>query len=146
MTLRLRHLMALVAVIAVGLSLFLWSSSGPLSLWVGGFPLEVALEDRSGRSVIGVAVQQVAQMADAEFLVAHPESPDLFLEEADWVADQVFTVRVRCHGASMPGREVSYSQCRALVVRIDYADSTHRLLSVAIPDGRIRRRVSVLVP
>jgi hypothetical protein len=143
---KLRHLMALVAVVAVGLGLYRWLPSSPVARWVGGFPLEVALEDRSGRSVVAVAVEPVDRISEAEFFLAHPESPEFHLKEVNWVAGQAFPVWVRCTGSSMSGRELSYHQHQALVVRIDYADGAHRLLSVEIPDGRIRRRVSVVVP
>jgi hypothetical protein len=46
----------------------------------------------------------------------------------------------------MSGRELSYHQYQALVVRIDYGEGTNRLLWVRIPDRRARRLVSVLVP
>jgi hypothetical protein len=146
MTLKFRHLMAFVAVVAVGLSLCLGLESGSAALWVGGFPLEVSLEDRSGRSIVAVAAQPVARV-EAEHFLANPESPELQLEEVDWIAGQAFTVRVRCTGStSRVGRDLSYHQPQALLVRIDYADGTNRFLSVKIPDGRVRRRVSVLVP
>jgi hypothetical protein len=143
-TTKLRHVMALVAVVAIGLGL--WLPSRNVAQWVGGFPLEVALEDRSGRSVVAVAVEPVARMAEAEFFMAHPESPELHLEGVNWVAGQTFTVWVRSGGTSMSGRELSYHQYQALIVRIEYADGTNRLLSVRIPGGRGPRRVSVSVP
>jgi hypothetical protein len=146
MSLRLRHLVALVAVVAVGLCCWRWLDSRRVARWVGGFPLEVTLDDRSARSIVTVAVEPVARVAEAEWFLAHPDSPELQLKEVDWVDGQTFTVWVRCSGASKSGRELSYHQRRGLVVRIDYADGTNRLLSVGIPDGRVRRRVSVLVP
>lgn len=135
-----------MAVVAVGLSLCRWLDSSQVAVWVGGFPLEVALEDRSGRSIVAVAVEPVPQSAEARHFLAHPDSPEFHLEEVNWVAGQAFTVWVPSSGTSRSGRELSYRHYQALIVRIDYADGTNRLFSVRIPDGSGRLRVSVLVP
>jgi hypothetical protein len=146
MTMKLWHLLALVAVVAVGMAL--WPGLIPLGVahWIGGFPLEVALEDRSGRSIAAVAVEPIDRVAEAEWFVAHPDNPELHLKEVDWLDDQHFTVWVRSTGVSASGCELSYHQHQALVVLVDYADGTNRLLSIGIPDGRVRRRISVVVP
>jgi hypothetical protein len=73
---KLRHLMVLVAIVAVGLGVYRWLPSVSVAHWVGGFPLEVALDDRSGRSVVAVAVEPVAQMVEAEFSWPIPKAPN----------------------------------------------------------------------
>jgi hypothetical protein len=139
--------MAAVAVVAVGLSLFLWSDSGAVGVWDGGFPLQATLEDRSGRSIAAVAVEPIGHLADAEQFLDDPRSPEWHLEDVHWVAGQAFTVRVKCSGrTSMFGRELAYHQFEALLIRIEYADGASRWLYVKIPDGRLQRRVSVLIP
>jgi hypothetical protein len=101
----------------------------------------------TGRPIVAVAVEPVGHVGDAEHFLAHPRSPEPHLEDVHWIAGRPFTVWVRCIGrTSMSGRELSYSQYKALLVRVDYADGSNRLLWVAIPDGRRGRRVSVLIP
>lgn len=148
MTFRVRHLMGLVAVIAVALSLLPWLERVlVVAVWDGGFPLQVTLDDRSDRTIVAVAARPVGHVEEAEELLDHPRSADQELEDVHWVAGKAFTIWVPCSGrTSMFGRELSYYHFPALMVRVEYADGTDRLLWAQIPDGRVQRSVTVAVP
>jgi hypothetical protein len=100
-----------------------------------------------GKQIVSVAAQAVRGTEEADYYLAHDQSLELQLDDVHWVAGQAFTVRVLCSGReSMSGRELSYTQFKVLLVRVKYADGANQLCSVEIPDGRSRRRVSVVIP
>ncbi len=143
--LRVQHLMALVAIVAVVLCLLI--PSAQVAVWDGSFDLLVTVENRSWHTIIAAAAQPLGRTEVAELVVAHDGDPDLLLEDVHWVAGQPFTVRIPCSGRrSMTGRELSYYQFQALLVRVEFADGAKRLLSVKIPDGRVSRSASILIP
>ncbi len=142
-----RHMMALVAILAVVLCLYRLLDSVQTLVWDGDFPLLVDLEDRSGRQIISVSALPVRGIEEADYYLAHDRNQGLELVDVNWVDGQPFTVRVVYSGTvSMSGRELSYTQFRSLLVRVEYADGASQRCSVDIPDGRSRRRVSVLFP
>src|SRR4051812_19084262 len=110
-----RRLMVLVAV--VGVCLCFLDCRGVV--WDGGFPLQVDLQDRGSRTIVGVAVQTCSNARESEFFLAHPDSPELDLRAVPWRVGQPFTVHVPCGGRSSGlGRELDYGQYRTLLVRV----------------------------
>jgi hypothetical protein len=114
--------------------------------WVGGFPIQVGLQDQAGRTIVAVAAEACQFRQDAELFLAHPDSLEFNLVSVPWVQGQPFTIYVVCWGSTRWGRERAYRQRESLVMRIEYDDGSRRLVSAAIPDGRVKRRVTVLVP
>ncbi|WP_165225412.1 hypothetical protein [Aquisphaera insulae] len=139
----MRHLMAFIAFAAVGLCLD--SCAG--AIWDGAFPLQVDLVGSGGHSIVAVAARSFASKDEIEHELAHPDCPESRLEEIRWGADQSFEVRVRCSGTKsmMSRRELSYFQHRFLLVRVEYADGARRVLSLAIPDGRVTRHLTAQI-
>jgi hypothetical protein len=140
---RLRTLMIVVAVAAV---ICLYLALVDSADWIGGFPIQVDLRDQAGRTIVAVAAETCQFRQDAELLLAHPDSPEFNLVSVPWVQGQPFTIYVVCMGCTRWGRERAYHQREFLVMRVEYADGSRRLVSAAIPDGRVKRRVTVLVP
>jgi hypothetical protein len=139
---KLRHLMVLVAVVAAGLafeSFFVYIADG-------SFPLQVDLHDATNHKVVAVAMRAVVCREWADEYVTHPELADDRLTGVPWSPGQSLSVQVPWSGqVSSFGRRLTYGQYHGLVVQIEYADGSSRRMSVAIPDGRVQRRVTVLV-
>jgi hypothetical protein len=141
-TFKLKYLLAFVAVVAIGLSL----DSQRVAIWDGAFPLQLDLQDATGHAFVAVATKTLARRQEAEYFLAHPDSPELDLEEVPRIMGQAITIQVPCWGrTSLSGRELNYGQFSTLLVRVEYSDSTRRMLAVAIPDGRLQRRTTVPV-
>jgi hypothetical protein len=108
--------------------------------------LQLELQDATGHAIAAVATKTLGRRQEAEYFLAHPESPELDLENVPWTMGQPITIQVPCYGRdSISGRELSYGQFSTLLVRVEYSDGTRRMLSVPIPDGRRQRRMTVLV-
>jgi hypothetical protein len=138
----IRKLMIVVAMIAG----WLYVDPARGVVWDGIFPLQLDVRDNQGHKIVAVATQLCVGREGADFLRAHPGSPEINLTPALWVEGEPVRVDVRCSGHSWFGREVAYAQYKGLLMRVEYEDGWSRLVSLTIPDGRVRRRVNVSIP
>ncbi|MFI5460544.1 MAG: hypothetical protein ACHRXM_34450 [Isosphaerales bacterium] len=123
-----------------------------MALWVGGYPLKVYLVPPDDRKIVKVSYALVRRKQDAEYLrnvwaedpQIDPLRLDFALKSISWTEGQPFAVYVNCHGATLrSGRELSYSQDRVLILRLQYEDHPGQYIAVDIPDGHSQRQVSV---
>ena len=142
---KVRHLMGLVAIVAIGT--FMVDASHGI-IWDGYFPLEVYLAGTAGQEIAQVAVKSMSHMTYVECFVVEAGKWDASPENVDWKEGEPFTVLVRNSGTvSGCGRELSYSQHDDLIIRIIYKDGTKKEFHTAIPYGRSGpQRVTVDIP
>jgi hypothetical protein len=139
---RVRIVMIAVAVVALGLGL----DRITYTIADGFVPLQIALKARSDRHITAVASQVLSRHEEAEFLLTHPDHPELALDEVPWSEGQPLTIQVPVtRYRSILGRELSYFQFRALLLRATHADGASRFVVVKIPDARIQTRVDVTI-
>src|SRR4051794_12899779 len=127
--LKVRHLMGLVAMTAVGLGL----DSVPGGRACGAFPLRVELDVPPGHTIVAVAAGAEGSVERAESFLKAPGGLDV--DAVPWAAGQPFEVEVPCGSriSLLSGRRLSPWQYHALVLRLDYADGTSQWLVREIP-------------
>lgn len=141
-----RTLFVVVAVVAAGV--LAWEFIPvQVMIWDGSFDLTVRVESRAGQPQ-SISCQALGGRETAAQVLA-----DLSPPESRWsaVADpfdgRPLIVHVPVSGRESPfGRELARSQFRFLVVIADLADGRRVGKLVDIPDGRVSREVSVVVP
>lgn len=127
---------------------------GAVARWDGQFPLWVKLTAPSDRKIVKVFARIVpvyvwpgVREALATDPGINPRSLGLEDDAVSWVEGRPFTISVWCSGrVSNLGRELSYSQERHLVIRVEFDDLERENFMVNVPDGRSVRSVSVSIP
>lgn len=115
-------------------------------VWDGAYELTVTLEPAADTPVRKVWVASVSGEEDAEELIQTPKWADTCLTPVAFDG-RPFVVQVYCGGhTSGLGREISYGQHRALLLRLEYADGHKQFKVVSVPDGRQSRCITVRIP
>jgi hypothetical protein len=123
---------------------------GPIkvTVWDGGFDLTVNVSSSTG-PLRSVSCAAFSQHEDAEFVLEHllPPETRFCSTVADPFEGQPLIINVPVSGRDSPlGRELRRSQFRHLVV-IGQLEGGRRIGKlVEIPDGRVSREVSVVLP
>jgi len=120
----------------------------PVTVWDGGFDLTVHVASTGGpmRKVTCEAFGTRAPAEQSlEFLI--PPDSASWSATADPFVGQTLTVRVAVSGHESPmGRALSRSQFRHLVVIGEFQDGRRVGKLVDIPDVRVTREISVVLP
>jgi hypothetical protein len=137
----------LVALAAVVIFAFVALDNIQIAVWDGHFPLEVSISCADDREIVEVAAEVLPLWEYAGDLRIDPRRLELNPDRVAWTEGHPFTVQVPCSGRSSAyGRELQYSQYQLLVLQITFADGTVEFIPVKIPDGRVRRQISVSCP
>ena len=141
---KVSHLLGLVAAVAVGL----WLDSIPGGCACGEFGLDVTLNLPADRQIVSVAALVVSDRSFAEEMLKYPEGMAQECRQVMYVPDQPFEVSVPISHrmSSISGRPMSRYQARGVVLRLVYADGKAQLLAREIPDRRVSRSLTVVVP
>ncbi|MCI0457503.1 MAG: hypothetical protein L0Z62_11080 [Gemmataceae bacterium] len=154
----MRRTLIAVALLLVG-GFALIELSG-VSLWVGGYDLQVNLRS-AGQ--IPIEAVRCEVLNTPEEITAEPQLKQLFeagtlwerpLERSRWPIDlrpfdgRPFSVHIRNGGrvSVLLGRDRGYSQQRGLAVVVEYRDGKRIGKVFEIPDGPVTREVTVTVP
>lgn len=113
----------------------------------GHYDLEISLAPPKDREIVRVSAEVLSRVENVESLRVHPEEFALFGKDVGWVEGQPFLVEVWCSRRSTGiGRELSYAQQSVLLLRVEFQRGAPEYIVVQIPDGRVKRTVSVSVP
>jgi len=119
-----------------------------VTIWDGGFDLTVNVSSTAG-PLRSVSCQAFGRREEADEVLKYllPPETRLWSAVADPFAGEPLTVFVPLSGRESPsGRELRRFQFRHLVVIGELRDGRRTGKRVEIPDGRVSREVSVLLP
>ncbi len=144
----MRYRIAIAVVLMIAAVFLLPLNCAPYTLWDGGFDLTVNVSASAG-SLRSVTCQVCGHRNEAEFILEHllPETYSSRTYTVDPFIGQPLTVYVPLSGRdSAFGRELQRFQFRYLVVIGQFEDGSKRGKLAEIPDCRVSRELSVMLP